>query len=272
MSGIVISERGPTVGGRAVRQAGEWLPALVVLLLVVGLWEGLVRALHVQQFLLPKPSTIVSVFWTERHTLWPAGWYTFKEALGGFIVGSAFGVLAATIVGRFRLVGAALMPIFIAANAVPIIAFAPIFGAWFNPISPHSKMAVAGVLCFLPVMVNTLRGLQSAKPRQIELMRSYAASDFDIWRRVRVPTALPYLFTALKVASVLAMIGAIVGEYFGGALNALGVLINTDAQIFRFQTAWAGILVASLLGIGLYSAVVATERAVLRWSPQVRDS
>jgi NitT/TauT family transport system permease protein len=121
-------------------------------------------------------------------------------------------------------------------------------------------------------MVNTLRGLNSAKPRQIELMRSYAASELEIWRRVRVPTALPFLFTSLKVASVLAMIGAIVGEYFGGALNALGVLINTDAQIFQFQTAWAGILVASLLGIALYAAVVLAERLVLRWSPQRRDS
>jgi NitT/TauT family transport system permease protein len=272
VSGLVVSERGPTVGGRAVRQAGEWLPALVVFLVVVGLWEGLVRALHVQQFLLPKPSTILSVFWTQRHTLWPAGWYTFKEALGGFAIGSGLGIVAATIVARFRTAGTALMPIFIAANAVPIIAFAPIFGAWFNPISAQSKMAVAGVLCFLPVMVNTLRGLNSAKPRQIELMRSYAATELQIWRRVRVPTALPFLFTSLKVASVLAMIGAIVGEYFGGALNALGVLINTDAQIFQFQTAWAGILVASLLGIALYCAVVAAERVVLRWSPEARDS
>jgi NitT/TauT family transport system permease protein len=250
----------------------EWLPPLVVLALVVGLWEGLVRALHVQQFLLPKPSTLVSVFWTQRHVLWPAGWYTFKEALGGFAIGSGAGVVAATVVGRFRTAGQALMPIFIAANAVPIIAFAPIFGAWFNPIQPQSKMAIAAVLCFLPVMVNTLRGLQSARPRQVELMRSYAASELEIWRRVRVPTALPFLFTALKVASVLSMIGAIVGEYFGGAMNALGVTINTDAQIFQFDAAWAGILVASLLGLALYGAVVVAERLVVRWSPEARVS
>jgi NitT/TauT family transport system permease protein len=250
----------------------EWLPPLVVFALVVGLWEGLVRALHVQQFLLPKPSTIISVFWTQRHVLWPAGWYTFKEALGGFAIGSGAGVVAATVVGRFRTAGQALMPIFIAANAVPIIAFAPIFGAWFNPIQPQSKMAIAAVLCFLPVMVNTLRGLQSARPRQVELMRSYAASELEIWRRVRVPTALPFLFTALKVASVLSMIGAIVGEYFGGAMNALGVTINTDAQIFQFDAAWAGILVASLLGIALYSAVVIAERLLVRWSPEARVS
>jgi NitT/TauT family transport system permease protein len=268
----VAALRQPSLGRRALVTAGAWLPAVVVFVVVVGLWEGLVRALHVQQFLLPKPSTIIRVCWTHRHQLWPAGWYTFKEALGGFAIGSGLGVVAATIVGRFQAFGRALMPIFIAANAVPIIAFAPIFGDWFNPISPTSKMAIAGVLCFLPVMVNTLRGLQSAKPRQIELMRSYAASELEIWRRVRVPTALPFLFTSLKVASVLAMIGAIVGEWFGGALNALGVLINTSAQISQYDVAWAGILVASVLGIALYAAVVVAERVVVRWSPESRGS
>jgi NitT/TauT family transport system permease protein len=255
-----------------VRKAADWVPALVVFVLVIVAWEGGIALFHVQQFLLPKPSEIVRAFWTDRGTLWPAGWYTFKEALGGFAVGSALGIVAATLVGRFKTAGAAFMPIAIAANAVPIIAFAPIFDVWFNPLSPKSKMAIAAVLCFLPVMVNTLRGLQSANPRQIELMRSYAASDLEIWRRVRVPTALPFVFTALKVASVLAMIGAIVGEYFGGAFTALGVLINSDAQIFHFVTAWAGILLASMLGLALYGAVVAAERVLVRWAPAAREA
>jgi NitT/TauT family transport system permease protein len=254
------------------RKAGEWGPALAVFVLVIVAWEGGIALFHVQQFLLPRPSDIVKALFTERHTLWPAGWYTFKEALGGFAIGSTLGVIAATFVGRFKTVGMAFMPVAIAANAVPIIAFAPIFAVWFNPLSPASKMAIAAVLCFLPVMVNTLRGLESASPRQIELMRSYAASDFEIWRRVRVPTALPYLFTALKVASVLAMIGAIVGEYFGGAFTALGVLINSDAQIFHFVEAWAGILLASLLGLSLYGAVVLAERLLVRWTPAARGA
>jgi len=256
----------------AGRRLREWIPAVVVFVAAVGLWEGLTVALDVQQFLLPRPTSIVSSFWTDRHSLWPAGWYTFKEALGGFALGSVLGVLVASAVARFRRVGSALLPLAVAANAVPVIAFAPIFNAWFNPLSPHSKMAIAGVLCFTPVLVNTLRGLQSASPRQIELMRSYAASDFEIWRRVRVPTALPYVFTALKVASVLAMIGAVVGEYFGGALTALGVIIRSDAQIFQFDTAWAAILVASLLGLTLYGSVAAAERAVVRWSPELRSA
>ena len=255
-----------------MKQVREWLPALVVFAIVIAAWEGSIAAFHIQQFLLPRPSAIVRSFWTERHSLWPAGWTTFKEALGGFFIGSGLGIAVATVVGRFRGVGTALMPIAIAANAVPIIAFAPIAGAWFGEVSPHSKMAIAAVLCFLPVMVNTLRGLSSANPRQIELMRSYAASELEIWRRVRVPTALPFVFTALKVASVLAMIGAIVGEYFGGAFNALGVLINSDAQVFDFVTAWAGILVASILGLSLYGAVAGTERLVVRWAADTRDS
>jgi NitT/TauT family transport system permease protein len=255
-----------------LRRGREWAPALFVFAAVIALWWGSIVIFDIQKFLLPRPSAIVSSFWNDRHTLWPAGWYTFKEALGGFAIGSLAGMFVATVIGRFRVVGTALMPIAIAANAIPIIAFAPIFDVWFDPISPHSKIAIAAVLCFLPVMVNTLRGLQSASPRQIELMRSYACSDFEIWRRVRVPTALPYLFTALKVASVLAMIGAIIGEYFGGSFNALGVLINNDANIFDFQQAWAGILVASLLGLSLYGTVVLGERFVVRWTPANRDS
>jgi NitT/TauT family transport system permease protein len=269
MSVLVVT---PSVGRRAARRAGDWVPAIAVFVLAIVVWEGAISVFHIQQFLLPRPSDIVRSFWNDRHTLWPAGWTTFKEALGGFAVGSLGGILVATVVGRFRVVGNALMPIAIAANAVPIIAFAPIANAWFNPLSSTSKMAIAGVLCFLPVMVNTMRGLQSSDPRQIELMRSYAASDLEIWRRVRVPTALPYLFTALKVASVLAMIGAIVAEYFGGAFNALGVLIRSDAQILDFQTAWAGILVASLLGLTLYGAVVLAERVLVRWTPAGREA
>ncbi len=258
--------------GTVGRHAREWVPAVAVLVLAIVVWQGAIAAFDIQQFLLPKPTSIVGAFWDQRHTLWPAGWYTFKEALGGFVLGSLGGIAMATLIGRFRALGNALMPLAIAANAIPIIAFAPIFNAWFDPLSPNSKMAIAAVLCFFPVMVNTLRGLTSVSPRQIELMRAYAASDLTIWRRVRFPTALPFIFTALKVASVLAMIGAVVGEYFGGSYDALGVLIRSKAQILDFQTAWAGILVASLLGIALYLAVAVTERAVVRWAPENRRS
>jgi NitT/TauT family transport system permease protein len=261
----------PGYGLRAVRQVRDWVPAVVVLLATLAVWQGAIAAFDIQKFLLPAPDDIARTLWDEWGTLWPAGWYTFKEALGGFALGSAAGVVFATVVARFRRLGSALMPIAIAANAVPVIAFAPIFNAWFNPLSPHSKMAIAAVLCFFPVLVNTLRGLTSVQPRQIELMRAYAAGNLEIFRRVRIPTALPYVFTSLKVASVLAMIGAVVGEYFGGSFHALGVLIRSDAQIFNFERAWAGIVVASLLGIALYLAVAVAERLVVRWAPTARE-
>jgi NitT/TauT family transport system permease protein len=263
---------GTGYGRKAARQVRDWLPAVVVLVAALVLWQGAIAVFDIQKFLLPAPLDIGRTLWREHGSLFAAGWYTFKEALGGFVIGSSAGIFFAVVVARFRLVGLALMPIAIAANAVPVIAFAPIFNVWFDPLSPHSKMAIAAVLCFFPVLVNTLRGLQSVRPSQLELMRAYACGEVESFRRVRVPTALPYVFTALKVASVLAMIGAVVGEYFGGSYDALGVRIRSDAQIFDFERAWAGIVVASLLGLALYLAVAAAERAVVRWAPANRNS
>lgn len=162
------------------------------------------------------------------------------------------------------------MPYMIAANAIPIIAFAPITNNWFGLLNPLSKMVIAAVLCFFPVLVNTLRGLTSVRPASIELMHSYAAGEVEIFRRVRIPNALPYLFAALKVATVLAMIGAIVGDYFGGSQEALGIQIRRSAGIFAFDEAWAAIVVASILGIGFYAAVALVERWALRWHPSAR--
>ncbi len=251
--------------GRPVRGLRGWIPAAVVFVLGIALWEAYVEVFDVQRFLLPPPSDIVRTFWDERDVLWGAGWFTFKEALGGFAIGSAAGILAALVCARWRPAGRALMPYAIAANAIPIIAFAPITNQWFGLLNPLSKMVIAAVLCFFPVLVNTLRGLTSVRPQSIELMRSYAAGELTIFRRVRVPNALPYVFAALKVASVLAMIGAVVGEYFGGSQEALGVQIRNSAALFRFETAWAAILVASILGIAFYLAIAGVERVALRW-------
>ena len=166
---------------------------------------------------------------------------------------------------RFRWLRSRVMPIAIAANAVPIIAFSPITNDWFGLLNPFSKMAIAAVLCFFPVMINTLRGLTSVSPRSIELMRSYAAGTIETYRRVRIPNALPFMFTGLKIATVLSMIGAIVGEYFGGPTNALGVSILNDSQLFNYPRAWAGIALASAFGILFYAAVAAVEHRATSW-------
>jgi NitT/TauT family transport system permease protein len=257
-----------TMGRLVGRRLVDWIPAAVVLVLAIAAWQGLIAAFHVQQFLLPKPTAIVTAFWDNRSELWSAGWFTFQEALGGFALGSGVAILVAMLFARWKRLATGLLPFAIAANAIPIIAFAPITNQWFDGgITKSSKIVIAAILCFFPVLVNTLRGLTSVNPRALELMRSYAAGEFAIFRRVRVPTALPFVFSGLKVATVLAMIGAVVGEYFGGALNALGVLILSRARVFQFEEAWAGIMLACFFGIALYIAVALIERIALRWVP-----
>ena len=253
--------------GRGVR---DWIPAVVVFALGIAAWEFGVKALDVQNFLLPPLSDILSTFWDDRSGLLNAAWFTFKEALGGYVIGCSAGILVAVLLARFRSLAAAVLPYAIAANAIPIIAFAPITNNWFGLLSPASKMAIAAILCFFPVFVNTLKGLTSVRPASIELMRSYAAGELAIFRRVRAPTALPYVFSALKVATVLAMIGAIVGDYFGGSQDSLGIVIRRDAGIFAFEHAWAAIVVASVLGILFYGAVSLAERLAMRWHPSAR--
>jgi NitT/TauT family transport system permease protein len=249
----------------------EWAPALAVFAIGILAWQGLVAAFNVQEFLLPKPSVIAQTFWDERGTLWDAGIYTFKEALGGFALGSSLGILSALIFAAFRPLGTAFMPFAVAANAIPIIAFAPIMNDWFGLLNPFSKMAIAAVLCYFPVLINTVRGLTSVDPRSIELMRSYAAGRGTVFRRVRIPASLPHLFAGLKIASVLSMIGAIVGEYFGGPITALGVTILNASAYSNFPVAWAGIVMASAFGILFYGAVALAERLTTSWDPSRRD-
>jgi NitT/TauT family transport system permease protein len=264
----VVAE--PTTRGTVIREvrtrAVDWIPAIVVFFLAILAWQLVIDAFHIQKFLLPKPGAIVRAFWTQRSTLWSAGWLTLKEALGGFAIGSGLGILFALALARFGRIAAALMPVAIAMNAVPIIAFSPIFNAWFDPLSPAPRMATAAILCFFPVFVNTLRGLRSVRPAQVELMRSYAAGEVAIFRKVRVPNALPFVFAALKVATVLAMIGAIVADYFG-TFGSLGITIKNSVSLFDFETAWAAILTASILGVAMYVAVSAVERFALQWDP-----
>jgi NitT/TauT family transport system permease protein len=252
------------------RRARTWAPALVVFGLGIVAWQWLLPWLGVERYLLPPFWDVMTAFWNERDTLWTGGWITFQEALGGFALGCSLAFVSALVLARWRPLGNALMPYMIAANAVPIIAFAPITNAWFGTLSPWSKIVIAAVLCFFPVLVNSLRGLTSVRPEALELMHSYAASQAGVFRRLRIPTCLPFLFTALKVASVLAMIGAVVGDYFGGSTEALGVQIISSVALAQYETAWAAILVASILGIAFYATVALVERLVLRWHPATR--
>jgi len=181
---------------------------------------------------------------------------------------AALAVAGAT--ARWTTASRTLLPFAIAANSVPIIAFAPIMNNWFGVLNPLSKMMVVAVLVFFPVMINTVRGLTLVEPGSLELMRSYAADELAVFLKVRIPNALPYIFTALRVSATLSLIGAIVAEYFGGARSVLGQFIITEAAFFRFANAWAAIIVASAASIAFFLIILALERVALPWHASAR--
>lgn len=271
---FIAFEGGVPTGTRtpsAIRhRAADILPAVAAFIAVIALWETGIRVFDVKAFVLPAPSVIIERFIATRDVIWSAGWNTMLEALGGLLGGTSLAVLVAFMTVRWVPVREGLMPFAIAANSIPIIALAPIANGMFSLTSQIPKMAVVGVVVFFPVMINTARGLLEVDPDEIELMRSYAASPREVMWRVRAPHALPYFFSALKVVAVLSIVFAIVAEYFGGSQDVLGQYILTKANLFVYPDAWAGILVASILGTALYVLVLITERLVMPWHVSFR--
>jgi NitT/TauT family transport system permease protein len=240
-------------------------PALLTFVLAIGLWEGLVRGFGIPLYLLPAPSQILGTFLAQPGYLLQIGMATFRNALAGCAIGCTLGVVAAVVCVRWRPLADGVIPLAVAAGAVPIIALAPLLGIWLGSISPASKIAVVAVMTFFPTLVNVYYGLQSPRADALLLLRSYAAPQRDIFLKLRAPAALPYLFNALRICTTLSMIGAVVAEFFGGPQNALGVYIKTQAGILRTREAWAAILVACLFGIAFYLAVVLAERLLMPW-------
>lgn len=261
---------------RWLRRIRWYLPAVLVFFGTLVLWEVAVRSVRLQGFPLPAPTEIVTALtenWSEGR--WPIGKAaaaTLFEALGGLLIGTVAGVVMAGLTARFVTARELLLPLAIGASAVPIIAFAPLMNNWFGVLNPVSKMMIVAVLVFFPVMVNVTRGLTQVEPAALELMRSYAASDTAVLWNVRVPNALPYFFTALKVGTTLSLIGAIVGEYFGGSSEVLGRVIVQSASALRFDVTWAAIIIGATTGIVLYLAIAAIERLVIPWHASVRGT
>jgi len=262
------------VGSGTARTFGDrvraYLPAAVAFVAVMALWEGAIRLFDVQAFVLPAPTVIVRRFFDTAPVIWTAGFNTLIEAVGGLVGGTVLAVSVAFATVRWVPIREGLMPFAIAANSIPIIALAPIANGMFPITSQVPKMAVVGVVVFFPVMINTSRGLLEVDPDELELMRSYAATPKEVMWQVRVPHALPYFFSAMKVVAVLSIVFAIVAEYFGGSQEVLGQYILGKASLFVYPDAWAGILVASILGVTLYAVVVITERLVMPWHVSFR--
>lgn len=244
-------------------------PVIAGVVIVVG-WELALRILNPGGFVLPPPSDIIDAVFDNWSAVIDAARNTGFIIVTGLAVGVLVGVGAALLVTRFRLANEVITPLAVSLNAVPIIALAPIFNAWFGLLSPRSNQAIVVVLVFFPIFINTAKGLTQVEPSQLELMESYAAGKWTITREVRIPNAMPFFFTALKLSTSLAVIAAIVAEYFGGRQDALGPLITQSAGLTRYADAWAAVLAGTVIGGMLYVLAGALERVAMPWHASMR--
>lgn len=251
------------------------LLSISLILAVVAVWEGAKAAFNIPTYMLPHVHEILGDFFRRggRGELWLGimaqnAAYTAWEALIGFLLGGAAGLVLAVTFARWRLLERGLLPYVIASQTVPILALAPMVVVWLGT-SWVSKAVIAAYLTFFPVTINMLRGLHSVDRDALALMQALAAAPRQVFLKLQFPAALPYLFTALRISATASVIGAIVGELPVGSRFGMGVVIINAAQYYNWRPAnlWAAILVSASIGIAFYHAVAAVERRVVRWRP-----
>lgn len=249
---------------------GVVIPVLFGLWLLI-LWELLTRGLDVPQVLLPAPSQIGERFMSSGSILWADFKQTFLRAvLIGYAIGCGAGFVVAVLIDRSPFLQRGLLPIGNLVSALPIVGVAPIMVMWFGFDWP-SKAAVVIIMTFFPMLVNTVSGLSAAQPMQHDLMKTYAASYWQSLFKLRIPEALPFIFNALKINSTLAMIGAIVAEFFGTPTVGMGFRISTEVGRMNVDMVWAEIAVAALAGSLFYGLIALLERIFTFWHPSVRS-
>jgi NitT/TauT family transport system permease protein len=237
-------------------------------LLVV--WEGLVRGLNVAPVILPAPSAIAATIAASLPTLWADFAQTvLKGAFPGFLIGSGAAVATAIAIDRSPFLQRGLLPIGNFVAALPIVGLAPILVMWFG-FDWQSKAAVVVVMVFFPVLVNMVAGLQASERMQRDLMATWGASYWQTLVKLRLPAAMPFLFNGLKIASTLALIGAIVAEFFGSPIYGMGFRISTEVGRLGLDMVWATIAVAALAGSAFYGLIALVERGVTFWHPSQR--
>lgn len=251
------------------RYIGLLVPAIFGFTLL-ALWEIVTRGFAVPAILLPAPSQIILTALSALPTLWLDFQQTvLKEVLAGYIIGCGGGILAALIIDRSPFLKAGLLPLGNLISALPIVGLAPIMIMWFGFQWP-SKAAVIVTMVFFPQLVNTISGLAASGQMERDLMRTYAASWWQTMLKLRLPAAWPFIFNALKINSTLAMIGAIVAEFFGAPTVGMGFRISTEMGRMNTSLVWAEILAAAIAGSLFYGIVALIERKITFWHPSVR--
>lgn len=239
-------------------------------LTILAVWELVVRGLAVPAVILPPPSAILATFGTSLPILWEDFAQTFlKGALAGFVIGCGAAFLTAIVVDRYDFLRQGLLPVGNFMAALPIVGTAPILVMWFG-FDWQSKAAVVVVMVFFPMLVNTVSGLRDTTTMQRDLMRTYGASYLQTLIKLRLPAAMPFIFNGLKIATTLALIGAIVAEFFGSPTRGMGFRISTSVGQLALDMVWAEIVVAALAGSLFYGAVALIEKGVTFWHPSQR--
>lgn len=242
--------------------ASVLIPA-VMLVALLSLWELAEALFDFNKVILPAPHEIALGFVAQWRSLLLNTSVTMLEALLGFLLGSAVAVVLAVSFTFSKTISYALYPYAVALKSTPLIAIAPLLVVWFGN-GVLSKVVMSALVAFFPVLVNTVDGLSSFEPELLDLMRSLSASRWQILRKIRLPNSLPSLFSALKIASSLAVVGAVIGE-FTGATIGIGHLINTSSYYLRTDVMFAGIAMISLSGIAFFGAIAYLERRVVFW-------
>jgi NitT/TauT family transport system permease protein len=259
--GVVFGSRRTSGLARAV------LPPVLFGVAAILLWHGFVTVLEVKPFILPGPFLIGEQFAGNAQNVVAGAIVTGRNALIGLVLGAIVGVLLAILSALVRIFDEMAAPIVASVAVVPIVALAPVLYTMFGANTQTARQLVAALAVFVPVYFNTLKGLRMVRPVHRDLMRSYAASHRQATKTVTLPTAVPYVFTGLRIASSLAVISALIAEYFGGPVGGLGKSITSAASSSNYGLAWAYVLGSIILGLLFYSAALALEKLVSRRAP-----
>jgi len=238
--------------------ASIWPPLAFGVLMLLA-WQGLVRGLDLKPYFLVAPSDIYREFVDNWSNIWEAMRVSGTNAAFGMLFGAIAGVVVAFLLSRFALLDELVMPMSIAINAIPAFVLVSVFNNMFSTTSEVPRRLMVTLVVFFVVLVNVSKGLRQVQPVHAELMKSYAATPWSVLRKVRVPNAVPYLFTALRIAAPLSVIYAYVSEYFGGSQNGLGNRISSNIANSKNALGWAYVVGACLLGLAFYVIAVVLE-------------
>lgn len=225
----------------------------------LGLWQWAVVGLEVDPYVLPSPGAILDEMVQARSSIVDGMAATGSNALWGMVLGAVLGILAAVLASMSKILDQMATPVVAALSVVPIVALAPVLYTMFGAAADTGRIIIAAIAACLPIYLNTLRGLRQVKPVHRDLMHAYAASPIDVARTVTLPTAMPHVFTGLRVSSSLAVISALIAEYFGGPVGGLGKSITSAAASSNYPLAWAYVGGAIVLGLAFYVVTLLIE-------------